>query len=260
MSLRTVTTATFLSVLFSPSVAFAENLNDLNQLLSTQVCQNCNLVDAGLVRANLAGAQLQGANLTNANLSRADLTGADLSGTNLTGASLHGAILTGANLTGAILTATDFRNAYLNNANFENADLETSYIRGAIGVPTSAGSAQQFYRLAAAEAQANNYEQALEYCNYAISVDPEYAPAYLGRGVARYRLGDEVGAIQDAYIAEALFTEQENANGLVASQQFMKAMEFAQEQQENNRGGGGSLNRVFTSLGSLFVRFLPSIF
>jgi len=255
MSLRTVTTATFLAVLLSPAVALAENLSDLNQLLSTQTCVRCNLVNAGLVRANLAGAQLQGANLTNANLSRADLTGADLSGANLTGASLHGAILTGANLSGAILTGTDLRKAYLSNAQMENTDLETAYIRGAIGVPTSAGSAEQFYRLAAAEAQANNYQGALEYSNLALGVDAEYAPAYLGRAVARYRLGDEAGAMQDAQIAEELFTLQENSNGIQASQQLMKAMEIASQPPERN-GGGGGLNRVFTSLGSLLLRFL----
>lgn len=258
MSLRTVTTATFLTVLLSPAVALGENLTHLNQLLSTQTCQRCNLTNAGLVRANLAGAQLQGADLTNANLSRANLTNADLSGANLTGASLHGANLTGANLTGATLTQTDLRKAYLNEAQLSNTTLETAYIRGAIGVPTSASSAEQFYRLAAAEAEAGNYEGALEYCNLAISVDSEYAPAYLGRGVARFRLGDEAGATQDAEVAEELFTEQENATGIQASKQFMKAMEFARQAEENQQqsSSGGGLNRVFTSLGSLLMRFL----
>ncbi|NBD32761.1 MAG: hypothetical protein GVY17_07320 [Cyanobacteria bacterium] len=256
MSLRIVTTATFLTVLLSPSVALAENLTDLNQLLSTQTCQRCNLINAGLVRADLAGAQLQGANLINANLSRANLSGADLSGADLTGASLHGANLTGANLTGATLNQTDLRNAYLENAQLENTTLETAYIRGAIGIPTSASSAKQFYRIAAAEAEAGNYEGALKYCNLAISVDSEYAPAYLGRGVARFRLGDETGATQDGERALQLFQEQNNPTGIQASQQFMKAMELASQPRENNNGGGGGLNRVFTTVGSLLMRFL----
>ncbi len=256
MSLRIVTTATFLTVLLSPSVALAENLTDLNQLLSTQTCQRCNLINAGLVRADLAGAQLQGANLINANLSRANLSGADLSGADLTGASLHGANLTGANLTGATLNQTDLRNAYLENAQLENTTLETAYIRGAIGIPTSASSAKQFYRIAAAEAEAGNYEGALKYCNLAISVDSEYAPAYLGRGVARFRLGDEAGATQDGERALQLFQEQNNPTGIQASQQFMKAMELASQLRENNNGGGGGLNRVFTTVGSLLMRFL----
>jgi len=256
MSLRIVTTATFLTVLLSPSVVLAENLSDLNQLLSTQTCQHCNLINAGLVRANLAGAQLQGANLVNANLSRANLSGADLTGADLTGASLHGANLTGANLTGATLNQTDLRNAYLENAQLENTTLEKAYIRGAIGVPTAASSAQQFYRIAAAEAAAGNYEGALKYCNLAISVDSKYAPAYLGRGVARFRLGDDTGATEDGEVALELFTEQENATGIQASRQFMKAMAIASQPQENNNGHGGGLNRVLTSVGSLLMRFL----
>lgn len=256
MSLRTVATATFLMVLLSPTVARGENLTHLNQLLSTQTCQRCNLTNAGLVRADLAGAQLQGANLVNANLSRANLSGADLSGANLTGASLHGANLTGANLTGATLNQTDLRKADLNNAELSNTTLETAYIRGAIGVPTSASSAKQFYRLAAAEAEAGNYEAALEYCNLAINVDREYAPAYLGRAVARYRLGEEAGATQDAEMAEELFTEQNNPTGIQASKQLMKAMELASQPQENQQSSGGGLNRVFTTVGSLLMRFL----
>jgi len=98
MFLRTVTTATVLTMLLSPSVAFADNLSHLEKLLSTQTCQQCNLVSAGLVRADLAGAQLQGANLTNANLSRANLTGA-----NLKGANLLDAIFVHTNLQGACL-------------------------------------------------------------------------------------------------------------------------------------------------------------
>lgn len=254
MSLRTFTTATLLGLLLFPPAANAENLNDLNQLLSTKTCPDCNLINAGLVRANLAGAQLQGANLSNANLSRADLTGADLTGANLTGASLHGAILTGANLTGANLTATDLRNAYLDNAQLQGTSLETAYIQGAEGIPTSAGSAEQFYRIAVAEAQDGNYETAIEYCNLAIDADSEYAPAYLGRGVARYRLGDELGATQDAQFAAELFTMQENPAGVQASQQFLQAMEIARQPRERRRGG--DLNRVLTSVGSLLMRFL----
>ena len=252
---NTITTASFLIIMLSPTTAVAENLTDLNQLLTTKTCEDCNLVNAGLVRANLAGAQLQRANLTNANLSRADLTGADLRGANLSGASLHGAILTGANLSGANLVGTDLRNAYLTNAQLQATSLESAYIQGAIGVPTEASSAEQFYRLAVAEAQEGNYERAIEYCNYAIDANGEYAPAYLGRGVARYRLGHQIPATQDAQVAAELFESQDNPTGVQASQQFLKAMEIARQPRENN-GGGGGLNRVLTSVGSLLMRFL----
>lgn len=256
MLLRTVTTATVLTVLFSSSPALSENLSHLNQLLSSQSCQDCNLVNAGLVRANLAGAQLQGANLTNANLSRANLAGADLSGANLTGASLHGADLTGANLTGATLQGTDLRSAYLNNAQLQDTTLENAYIQNAIGIPTSASSADQLYRLAVAEAQEKNYETAIEYCNRAIEADNEYAPAYLGRGVARYELGNYAAATQDAELAAELFEAQDNPSGVKTSKQFLEAMKIARQQRENNESSGGGLNRVLTSVGSLLMRFL----
>lgn len=259
MLLRTATTAAFLTVLLAPSVTLAENLSHLEKLLSTDTCQNCNLVNAGLVRAELSGAQLQGANLTNANLSRANLSGANLRGANLTGASLHGANLRGANLTGVTFQGTDLRNAYLNNAQLQGTSLEMAYIKGAIGVPTTASSAEQFYRIAIAEAEEGNYQTAIEYCNRAISADRDYAPAYLGRGVARYRLGNQVGATQDAERAAELFSEQQNPTGVQASQQFLKAMEIARKQQQennNNDEGSGGLNRVFTSVGSLLMRFL----
>jgi len=254
--LRTVTTATVLTMLLSPSVAFADNLSHLEKLLSTQTCQQCNLVSAGLVRADLAGAQLQGANLTNANLSRANLTGANLKGANLTGASLHGANLMGANLTGVTVQGTDFRKADLTNAQLQGTRLEAAYIKGAIGVPTTASSAEQFYQIAVAEAQQGNYQTAIEYCNRAIRADSQYAPAYLGRGIAHYRLGNQADATQDAQLAAELFAKQQNPAGVQASQQFLKAMEIARKQQENNDGGGGGLNRVFTSVGSLLMRFL----
>lgn len=254
MSLRIVTSATLVSVFLSPAIAHAEDLTHLRQLLSTQTCPECNLTNAGLVRAELVGAQLQGANLTHANLSRANLSGADLTGADLTGASLQGANLSGANLTGATLKQTDLRNAYLKNVQLENTTLETAYIRGAIGVPTTASSAKQFYQLAVAEAEARNYKAALKYSNLAINLDPEYASAYLGRGVVRYRLGDQLRATQDAEIALELFTQQENKTGIQASQQFMKAMEIASQPRDSN-GGGGGLNRFFTTVGSLLMRF-----
>lgn len=256
MLLRTATTATVLTVLMSASPALSENLKHLNQLLSSGQCEDCNLVDAGLVRANLAGAQLQGANLTNANLSRANLSGANLTGANLTGASLNGADLTGANLTAVRLQGTDLRNAYLTNTQLQGTSLENAYIQRAVGVPTSASSAEQLYRLAVAEAQEKNYETAIEYCNRAIEADNEYAPAYLGRGVARYELGDEVGAIEDGELAAELFASQDKPAGVQASQQFLEAMKIARQQQEEKGGGGGGLSRVLTSVGSLLMRFL----
>lgn len=256
MSWRKFTTATVVAIFIAPSTAWANNGNDIYQLLSTQRCEQCNLVNAGLVRADLAGAQLQGANLSNANLGRADLTGANLRGANLTGANLRGADLTGANLRGANLTRTDLRNAYLRDAQLEGTTLENAYIKGAIAIPNSAASAQQYYEIAFAQAQQGNYETAIEYSNLAIRVDQEYAPAYLGRGIARYELGQEQAAIQDAERAADLFAQQENIAGVKTSQEFLQIMKTAQKVKEEQQDSGGGLGNVLTSVGSLLMRFL----
>ncbi|MFM6437017.1 MAG: pentapeptide repeat-containing protein, partial [Microcystis panniformis] len=71
-------------------VGYGEDLNHLQQLLSTRQCPQCDLSGSGLVQSNLVGAKLNGANLVGANLSQANLSGADLSGANLTSASLFG--------------------------------------------------------------------------------------------------------------------------------------------------------------------------
>ncbi|WP_322746360.1 tetratricopeptide repeat protein [Nostoc sp. LEGE 12450] len=44
--------------------------------------------------------------------------------------------------------------------------------------------------------------------NKAIKINPNFAPAYTGRGVARYRLGDKQGAIADLEKAANLNLEQ----------------------------------------------------
>jgi len=45
-------------------------------------------------------------------------------------------------------------------------------------------------------------EGAIRYFNQALSINPKFAAAYLGRGVARYQLLDRAGAIRDAKLAE----------------------------------------------------------
>jgi len=231
----------------------AENLTHLRQLINTKQCENCELSNSGLVMANLVGANLRGANLVRANLSRADLTGADLTGANLTGASLNGANLTGANLTGANLTGADLRDAYLVNSNLMGVDLNLVYLQGAIGVPNYAGTPEQFQRWALTEVNQGHYQAAANYYNQAISVDGEYAPAYLGRGILRYRMGDLNGAMQDAQMASQLFETQENTQGYEASQNLIKGLEVAMNPESEGDGGFG---QFLTGVGSLLLRFL----
>ena len=245
---RAVITTTLLATI--PLLpATAENLEHTRQLLSTKKCQQCELRSAGFVMADLSVAQLQGADLTRANLSRANLAGADLTGANLSGTSLYGANLTGANLTG-----TDLRDAYLVNANFANTSLSTAYVEGAIGIPQNAAKPEEFYRWALTEAQRGNYQAAIEHYNQAVTINPEFAPAYLGRALVLYRFGNEAAATQDAKIASQIFSTQKNATGYQASQNFLKGMELAR--QPAKKGGGSNFFNFLGSLGTLLLRFI----
>ena len=112
--------------------------SDLDKLLETKECQECDLSGA-----NLEGARLEGANLTGANLKGANLRGvrlllsmdadaslspsrfapfSDLTKVNLTGANLTEARLDGANLTGASLKEANLTDAVLMGVNLDGAD------------------------------------------------------------------------------------------------------------------------------------------
>jgi uncharacterized protein YjbI with pentapeptide repeats len=247
-----------LPLVFSP-VSRAENLNHLQQLLSTKQCTFCDLTGAGLVQSNLAGARLSGANLTGANLSQANLSGADLSGANLSGASLFGANLTGANLNGAILNGTDLRGAYLVNADLGGAKLDNAYVQGAIGIPKNAGTPDLFYSWGMAEAKQGNTAAAIANFNQAMTIDPEYAPAYLARAMANYRLGQNALAAADAKSASDLFEKQKNQAGYEAAQNFIKGMEIALKPKEEG-GNNARLDSIVQGIGSILLQFvLPSL-
>lgn len=233
----------------------AENLTHLNQLLSTKQCQLCDLSGAGLVMADLSGASLIGANLAGANLSQANLTGADLRGANLSGASLYGANLTGANLSSAMLNGTDLRDAYLMNANLTGTDLEQAYLQGARGVSHSSGTPELFYGWGLIETKEGNYQEAIEHHNKALILDPEYAPAYLARGYALLRLGNEQGAILNAKMASQLYEKQENLQGKETADNFAKNIETVIEARKKDRGNP-QLDSIVRGVASLMLQFL----
>lgn len=245
-------TALFTALLVTP--VGAENLSHLNQLLSTKKCDLCDLTGSGLVMADLANASLKGADLRQANLSQANLQGADLSGANLTGASLHGANLTGANLAGANLTGTDLRNSYLSNATLINTNIQQAFIRGAYGIPNDAGSPETFQSWGQQEALRGNYTAAVNLYTQAITIDPKFAPAYLSRSFAQYRLGNEPLADQDAKIAVELFKEQQNESGEKISQNFLDSMVKAREAR-NNQNDGGDFGNLIRGIAGLAMQY-----
>lgn len=249
--------ASAIAALFLGTVAVrAEDLAHISQLLSTRDCEGCNLSDAGLVLANLSGARLAGANLQNANLSRANLQNADLRGADLRGASLFGANLQGARLEGANLLGADLREAYLVDSDIAQADISNAYIQGSIGLPTGTISYSQHYRLGVDEFKAGDYQRAGEEFARAIDLAPEYAPAYMGRALARYRLGDEAGATADTQLAAELYAKQEDTAGVQSTQQFLAYMAQPYLPLEV-REGKGDFGSAVRGVSQLLLRFLP---
>lgn len=130
------------SALYNNAIAQIEE--NINTLIKTNNCQDCDLIGANLSGADLKGADLTGAivaeaDLSGANLQQAilnktildktNLSGADLSGANLqqailAGSQLIGAKLSGANLSGAELFRAKLQDAVLPEANLQDANLD----------------------------------------------------------------------------------------------------------------------------------------
>ncbi len=254
MKTSILATATLLTTISLAAPAASENSDHTRQLLATKQCQNCDLSGAGLVLANLSGANLSGANLSGANLSRANLSGADLRGANLSGASLFGANLSGAKLSGADLSVADLRDTYLINADVAGAKLSGASLQGAIGIPSQVAKVEDFYSCGVAQGQKGDPKGAIEHFNQALSINPNFAPAYFARGVARYQLLDRPGAIQDARLAEKLFLAQGNTGGYQTAQAFVKELETPQT--ASTPKSKGNFMNFLGSLGSALVQFL----
>lgn len=239
--------------------AQGENLSDLNQLLSTKKCSQCDLTNAGLVQADLTRADLTEANLAGANLSQANLQGINFQDADLSGASLYGANLTGANLIGANLNGTDLRNAYIGNANLEGVDLDLTHLEGIKGLATTAASAEQFHRWGVREAENGNYRGAINHYQKAIQLDPELAPAYLGLAIIQFNFDYREAAHKNTQMAMDLFEQQEHELGLQTATSFQEKMALIQEAEENQaaqEGGHGKIGKFMGSVGSLLLQFL----
>ncbi len=250
--LKPVVVAVALTIGFATS-AIAEDSAHVQQLLATQKCAGCNLSNAGLVLAKLPGADLSQANLVGVNLSQANLSGANLAGANLVGASLAGANLQGANLAGANLTGVDLRETYLLGADLTNAKLDNANIQMAIGLPTTVGTAEQFYGWAIAAGQQKRYELALQYFNQSLERQSDYAPAILGRGIARVQMGDNKSALVDVDRAAVLFEQQGDKTSAESTktiaQEIRKPIKAA-------KGGSGLGSAILGLAGGLLKLFV----
>lgn len=254
MKFTPIASATLLTTFTLANPVLAANPEHTRQLLATRKCSQCDLTDAGLVMANLVGADLTGADLSRANLSRANLMGADLRGANLMGASLHGANLTGANLSGANLTAADLRGAYLSQANLVGTNLVNANLLGAVGLPNYTGGAEDFYRWGMAEAERDNHQRALELLNQALVMKPDYANAYLGRGMVQFNQGDRLAALADTKKAAELFTAQGNQDGAKAAEQVIAGIEQLNNPKERRPNFGLNLLGLLQGLAGLALQ------
>lgn len=247
--------ATLLTASSLVAPGYAEDLEQTQQLLSTRQCARCELSNAGLVFAKLNHANLVQANLVGANLSRANLQGADLRGADLSGATLYGANLAGANLDGAILRSTDLRNTYLTGASLNSTVMEGVFLQGAVGLPSSVGSAEDFYRWAMADQQQKNFPHAIENFTQALDRKPDYAPAYFGRAFARFQVGDREGAITDSEKANTLFSAQGDTKSSEVVQAFIKQLKTPPEEIPSGNGFGQALLGVIGTVLRFFVHF-----
>jgi uncharacterized protein YjbI with pentapeptide repeats len=255
MKLTTIAT-TVLSLLTSfTAIAQAADSSQLQQLLSTKKCAECDLTGAGLVMNDLTGAKLERANLVGANLSQANLTGADLRGANLAGASLNGANLMGADLRGANLTGTDLRSAYLVNANLQGLDIRNAYLQGAIGIPTTLGTAEDFYKWGYASWEKNDFAGAIENYDRALSLKPLFPGAYLARAMAKFRSQDDRGAVKDAMVAERIFFSQADREGTQVAQALIAKIKLAGQPTQTNNVGNGNVVDLLTGLSSMLLKF-----
>lgn len=238
----------------SAPAAQAENLEHTQQLLNTHDCPRCDLNKAGLVYANLVGANLSEASLIQANLSHADLANVNLKGAKLNGAVLFGADLSGADLSGANLQGADLRGAILTDANLQSALIENANFLGAIGIPAEIATVDNYYRWGMEESERENFRGAISYYNQALAMEPDFAHAYLARSIARFRLGEQMGALEDAQYADQLYLEQNNNQGHLVASQFSESILTAQALYEKRqRGGrsGGAGGNILNVLGGL---------
>jgi uncharacterized protein YjbI with pentapeptide repeats len=256
MKSQILATAALLTIISFSQTAQAANPEHVRKLLATKECAKCDLTGAGLVMADLSGANLRGANLAGANLSRANLSGADLSSANLSGTGLFGANLSATKLNGANLLGADLRNTYLYNAELSDVSLNGVNVQGAVGIPLQMAKPEEFYAWGVAEAQKGNQQQAIDYFNQAIAIKPEYAGAYLARGIAKYQILDRQGAFQDAQVAEKLFTTQNNPTGTQTTQAFIQELQTPYGDTKVKPAKPDLVDFV-SGIGSLLLQFLP---
>jgi len=130
----------FASILMLPAthqhVAYGYEEADVQRLIKTNNCKNCDLQDADLSgikldRAFLRYAEMQKANLEGAHMTFADFIAANMREANLKGANLEGANFMHTKLEGADLSETNLRGTDMRDARLSGTDLSDADVQGA---------------------------------------------------------------------------------------------------------------------------------
>ncbi len=117
----------FLSVpILCAAATSVEVQENIDTLVATNKCVECNLAGAELNRLDLSGADLRGADLSNATFFLADLSNTDLRGAIMRGTQLGGADLAGADLRQADLRGVKMAGAYLVGARIDGTFSDVS--------------------------------------------------------------------------------------------------------------------------------------
>lgn len=254
MKITFLAPAALLTTISLATAANAENFEHTRQLLSTKQCVNCDLSGAGLVMANLPNAQLSGADLSRANLSRAQLTRANFAGADLSGTSLFGANLAGANFKGANLRGADLRQAYLSDTDLTGANLDNANLQGALGIPVAILKVEDVYNWGVAAAQRKNQRGAIDYFNQALSINPDFAPAYLARSIVLQQMGNNPAALADAKKASELFAIQNNPQAFESTQILIAQLQAVENPKKP--GKGAAIVNLIGSMGVALLRLM----
>jgi tetratricopeptide (TPR) repeat protein len=110
------------------------------------------------------------------------------------------------------------------------------------------------------EDKKGNYPAAIKYYTQALEINPELAPAYLGRAIIKSRYGSTENAIADGEKAKELFETQNNAEGYALSTRFIQLAQARSDVEENNgeEGNPQFVQIVNTVAPLLFKFFMPS--
>jgi tetratricopeptide (TPR) repeat protein len=111
---------------------------------------------------------------------------------------------------------------------------------GAVGLPDQIATPENLYVIGLTEAQRGNFRGAITNYDQALTQKPDFAHAVLARGVARFRLGDRPGALEDAKKAQALYLAQGNPQGQEVSTQFVEGIQAIQQAEARGPRYGGN--------------------